>query len=124
MYRRLTFLGLITCCGLILTYGLAPWPSLPQGAWLQRQGDTVLHALAFGALALPMTLLTGPGPGLVMTSAAAGALELLQSIAPGREADISDLVAGVGGALFVTICVSLIGKSSRKWRHGKTPREK
>lgn len=61
--------------------------------------DLILHALAFGALALPATLLLGPLLGGAVTSIAVVALEPLQQWAPSREPSISDIAAGLAGTL-------------------------
>jgi VanZ family protein len=103
----------LACAVLIFGAGLSPARALPPLIRGTGQSDLILHALGFGALALPAALLLGPVRGGAVTAIAVVALEVLQHWAPGREASLSDTTAGLAGALAVLVCLWLFGRATR-----------
>ena len=113
MTKGLLIASTLVCTGLIFWAGLSPATDLPPLLKGTGPSDLVLHALGFGALALPTALLLGPLLGGLATSLAAVALELLQHLAPSREASVPDAAAGLSGALLAALCIWVLARSRR-----------
>ena len=82
---------------LTLWYGVFSSASLPDHRWLHGQNDLLLHALAFGALMVPLVLLFDLISAVLIASSAAVAIEVIQMWLPRREPALSDLAAGLVG---------------------------
>ena len=88
----LFFFGALT-----LWYGVFSTSSLPDHRWFHGQNDLLLHALAFGALMIPLVLLLDWISATLIASGAAVAIEVIQMWLPRREPALSDLAAGLVG---------------------------
>ena len=105
MTRGLLISLALVCTILIIWAGLSPAAALPPLLKGTGPSDLILHALGFGALALPAVLLLGPVRGGGATAFGAIALELLQHFTSSREASFTDAAAGLAGVIAVVLCL-------------------
>jgi VanZ family protein len=98
LLHKVAVIGLLGAVGgLTFWFGVMSTEPLPDHRWLHGQNDLLLHALAFGALMIPLVLLVELISAVLIASGAAVVIEVIQMWLPRREPALSDLAAGMAG---------------------------
>ena len=98
MVRRLVLLGFIGAAVVTFYYGVWSNQPLPDHALISGFNDLVLHLAAFACLAAGgLFLWPGKIRLLLVLVVAACAIEIIHSLNPEREANLSDVLASLAG---------------------------